>query len=147
MFFDRCWCNNFFEILRRVCNTRLRLKKLQAYTLCLNHSAEIESCKVMLSFVFFFPNSSEQIAPTKEIGPYGQFCKIENLQNVAEFLRKLLMFQTDFLRKFWDCSGAKVCKSCRSWKMLSWKISVFHFFLYSLATNFLKINVFRWSMD
>ena len=31
----------------------------------------------------------------------------------------MLIFQTDFLRKFWDCSGAKVCKSCRAWKMLS----------------------------
>ena len=37
----------------------------------------------------------------------------------AEISRKLLFFQTDFLRKFWDCSGAKVCKSCRAWKMLS----------------------------
>ena len=33
--------------------------------------------------------------------------------------RELLIFQTDFLRKFWDCSGAKGCKSCRAWKMLS----------------------------
>ena len=37
----------------------------------------------------------------------------------AEFLQKLLIFQTGFLRNFWDCSGAKGCKSCRSWKMLS----------------------------
>ena len=37
----------------------------------------------------------------------------------AEISRKLLFFQTDFLRKFWDCSGAKGCKSCRAWKMLS----------------------------
>ena len=32
----------------------------------------------------------------------------------AEISRKLLIFQTDFLRKFGDCSGAKVCKSCRA---------------------------------
>ena len=31
----------------------------------------------------------------------------------------LLIFQTDFLRKFWDCSGAKGCKSVRARKMLS----------------------------
>ena len=31
----------------------------------------------------------------------------------------MLIFQTDFLRKFWDFSGSKVCKSCRAWKMLS----------------------------
>ena len=30
-----------------------------------------------------------------------------------------MIFQTDFLLKFWDCSGAKVCKSCRAWQMLS----------------------------
>ena len=41
------------------------------------------------------------------------------LQFFAEISRKLLFFQTDFLRKFWDCSGAKGCKSCRAWKMLS----------------------------
>ena len=41
-------------------------------------------------------------------------CKI-----VAEFSQKLLIFQTDFFAKFWDCSGAKGCKSCRAWKMLS----------------------------
>ena len=38
---------------------------------------------------------------------------------LLNFLRKLLIFQTDFLRKFWDCSGAKGCKSFRAWKMLS----------------------------
>ena len=42
-----------------------------------------------------------------------------HLQFFAAFSRKSLIFQTDFLRKFWDCSGAKVCKSCRAWKMLS----------------------------
>ena len=48
--------------------------------------------------------------------------KLANLQHVqkfAEFSQKLLIFQTDFLLKFWDCNGAKVCKSCRAWKMLS----------------------------
>ena len=51
-----------------------------------------------------------------------QICKIkflQHLQNVAEFSRKLQMFQTDFMLNFWDCSGAKVCKSCRARKMLS----------------------------
>ena len=43
----------------------------------------------------------------------------QNLQNFAEFLQKLLIFQTDFLVKILDCSGAKVCKSCRASKMLS----------------------------
>ena len=48
------------------------------------------------------------------------FCKFCDICEIfAEFSRKLLFFQTDFLRKFWDCSGAKGCKSCRSWKMLS----------------------------
>jgi len=28
----------------------------------------------------------------------------------------LLIFQADFLLNFLDCSGAKVCKSCRAWK-------------------------------
>ena len=51
---------------------------------------------------------------------FGKFCRFCNIcKNVAEFSRKLLIFQTDFLRKFWDCSGAKGCKSCRAWKMLS----------------------------
>ena len=50
----------------------------------------------------------------------ANFCKFCNICKMfAEFSRKLLIFQTDFLRKFWDCSGAKVCKSCRAWKMLS----------------------------
>ena len=40
-------------------------------------------------------------------------------KKIAEYSRKLLIFQTDFLLKFWDCSGAKVCKSCRACKMLS----------------------------
>ena len=35
------------------------------------------------------------------------------------FHKKLLICQTDILLKFWDCSGAKGCKSCRAWKMLS----------------------------
>ena len=38
------------------------------------------------------------------------------------FRYQLLIFSTffnDFLLKFWDCSGAKVCISCRAWKMLS----------------------------
>ena len=48
------------------------------------------------------------------------FCKFCDICEIfAEFSRKLLFFQTDFLRKFWDCSGAEVCKSCRAWKMLS----------------------------
>ena len=48
------------------------------------------------------------------------FCKFCDICEIfAEFSRKLLFFQTDFLRKFWDCSGAKGCKSCRAWKMLS----------------------------
>ena len=37
----------------------------------------------------------------------------------TEFSRKLLIFQNEFLLKFWHCSGAEVCKSCRAWKMLS----------------------------
>ena len=41
-------------------------------------------------------------------------CKVS-----AEFSRKLLIFQIDFLLKSWDCSGAKACKSCRTWKILS----------------------------
>ena len=49
-----------------------------------------------------------------------KFCKFCDICNFfAEISRKLLFFQTDFLRKFWDCSGAKGCKSCRAWKMLS----------------------------
>ena len=64
------------------------------------------------------------------------FCKFCDICNFfAEISRKLLFFQTDFLRKFWDCSGAKGCKSCRAWKMLSnayfellfsWKISFWY---------------------
>ena len=45
-----------------------------------------------------------------------------NLPKFAKIFRnfaKFAIFQTDFLRKFWDCSGAKECKSCRAWKMLS----------------------------
>ena len=49
-----------------------------------------------------------------------KFCKFFDICKIfAEFSQKLLIFKTDFLRKFWDCSGAKVCKSCRAWKMLS----------------------------
>ena len=49
-----------------------------------------------------------------------KFCKFCDISNFfAEISRKLLFFQTDFLRKFWDCSGAKGCKSCRAWRMLS----------------------------
>ena len=33
---------------------------------------------------------------------------------VVEISRKLLIFQIDFLLKFWDCSGAKACTYCRS---------------------------------
>ena len=46
----------------------------------------------------------------------------EILPKFAKFFRnfaKFAIFQTNFLRKIWDCSGAKVCKSCRAWKMLS----------------------------
>ena len=37
--------------------------------------------------------------------------------------------QTDFLLKCWDRSGAKACKSCRSWKVLSnaYFVAKFHF--------------------
>ena len=47
-------------------------------------------------------------------------CRFYNICKIsAEISRKLLLiFQIDFLLKFWDCSGAKVCKSCRAWKML-----------------------------
>ena len=44
---------------------------------------------------------------------------LRHLQFFAGISRKLLFFQTDFLRKFWDCSGAKGCKSRTAWKMLS----------------------------
>ena len=44
---------------------------------------------------------------------------LRHLQNFCWIFQKLLIFQTDFLRKFWDCSSAKGCKSCRAWKMLS----------------------------
>ena len=48
------------------------------------------------------------------------FCRFCNIcKNFAEFSQKLLIFQTNFLLKFWDCSGAKVRKSCKAWKMLS----------------------------
>ena len=48
---------------------------------------------------------------------FYKFCDICNF--FAEFPQKMLIFQTDSLRKFWECSGAKGCKSCRAWKMLS----------------------------
>ena len=49
-----------------------------------------------------------------------KFCKFCDICKIfAEFSQKLLIFQTDFLQKFWDCSGARGCKSCRAWKMLS----------------------------
>ena len=48
------------------------------------------------------------------------FCKFCNICKIfAEFSRKLLIFKPIFSLKFWDCSGVKVCKSCRAWKMLS----------------------------
>ena len=50
----------------------------------------------------------------------AKICKFCDICKIfAEISQKLLIFQTDFLRKFWDCSGAKGCKSCRAWKMLS----------------------------
>ena len=50
----------------------------------------------------------------------AKFCKFCDICKIfAEFSQKLLIFQTDFWRKVWDCSGAKGCKSCRAWKMLS----------------------------
>ena len=38
---------------------------------------------------------------------------------LLKFHEKCCFFKPIFLRKFWDCSGAKGCKSCRAWKMLS----------------------------
>ena len=50
----------------------------------------------------------------------AKICKFCNIcKTFAEFSRKLLIFQTNVLLKFWDCRGSKVCKSCSAWKMLS----------------------------
>ena len=44
---------------------------------------------------------------------FDKFCRCCCIcNNFAEFLRKLPIFQTDFLLKSSDCSGAKGCKSC-----------------------------------
>ena len=60
--------------------------------------------------------SSAQPPPSPSLGP----------RSSATRSRKGLVFTKNadfsnrfFLRKFWDCSGAKVCKYCRAWKMLS----------------------------
>ena len=42
------------------------------------------------------------------------FCRRYRSLSILRFL-----FPNQFLLKFWDCSGAKVCKSCRAWQMLS----------------------------
>ena len=51
----------------------------------------------------------------------------QNFADFATFANFLLIFHKNcwffkpffFLLKFWDCSCAKGCKSCRAWKMLS----------------------------
>ena len=44
---------------------------------------------------------------------FATFAKcLLNLPEIADFSNR-------FLRKFCHCSGAKVCKSCKAWKMLS----------------------------
>ena len=51
---------------------------------------------------------------------FGKILKIlRHLQIFCSNFTKIAVFQTDFLRKFWACSGAKGCKSCRACKMLS----------------------------
>ena len=69
-----------------------------------------------------------------------QFCKFCDICIFfAEFSRKLLIFQTDFLRKFWDCSGAKGCKSCRAWKCCRTHIFLQNFVLIRPRTSPPKI--------
>ena len=49
-----------------------------------------------------------------------KFCKFCDICNFfLKFHENCCFFKPIFLLKFWDCSGAKGCKSCRAWKMLS----------------------------
>ena len=55
------------------------------------------------------------------------FCNFANFCKFYDMICKILLnshenccfFKPNFLRNFCDCSGAKVCTSCRAWKMLS----------------------------
>ena len=69
------------------------------------------------------------------------FLKLIFLQILQHLQKKKLnvyrscwIFQTDFLQNFWDCSGAEVCTSCRSWKML-WNANLLAKFRFDIAKN------------
>ena len=71
------------------------------------------------AFCSIFQNLPDYQAEIFEIWQnFGKFATFAIF--FAEISRKLLFFSNRFfLLKFWDCSGAKGCKSCRAWKMLS----------------------------
>ena len=67
------------------------------------------------------PKNAQMPNPMRS-GTLAKVAKLQNLQhlqNICWVFTKMLIFQTDFILKIWDCSGAKVCKLCRAWKMLS----------------------------
>ena len=71
------------------------------------------------AFCSIFQNLPDYQTEFFEIWQKLKFANFATFAMFAEISRKLLFFQTDFLRNFWDWSGAKGCKSCRAWKMLS----------------------------
>ena len=46
-------------------------------------------------------------------------CTVGKRQTILYFPPQVVIFQTDLLLKFWDCSGAEVYKLCNIWKMQS----------------------------
>ena len=66
-----------------------------------------------------FPYEPFKTLNHSHISYHGSPASVFSLWWCNPFARSAGKFQTDFLRKFWDCSGAKECTSCRAWKMLS----------------------------
>ena len=58
---------------------------------------------------------------------------------MLNFHKNCWFFKPIFLRKFWDCSGAKGCKSCRAWKCCQTHIFLQNFVLIQPRTSPPKI--------
>ena len=95
---------------------RSRLNRRRSLQVNSHFAAFFKICKI-----FILLHRSELNFLEKIVQNFQNFCKIfeifDILQNFVIFFSKSRNFWRNF-RKFCDSSGAKVCKSCRSWKML-----------------------------